>query len=385
MRARVLLAIVCLMTLCAGKALAQDDTPPPAPAGEAAPPAVLVEPPPPLPPSDAPFGPPPPLSREVVRDGTVRYFGPEVARSGPCPCCPECWDKWAISLEGGVTYLPSVDGPVGLPTGTGSNEFSWDGIDNEIAFAARLGVSFRPTVCDIVMFRGSLQGFWPEQTDRQTNRVLGFAPGDGMNPPVTQTNSATLSTEAQYYGGELHWWRRVGCCENLRAHLGAGIRYLEFDEKATMDDWAQPFAGFNGLPYLQSDAKNRFLGVQFGTMGEWDFCGRWTLSGSIKGMVGGIRYDTTVRDNSFFIGGEHSSSFEQTKFSYGVDVEVGIRWKASQCVSLLASWNFLFLDNVQRASDALDFTDSNSGAVQAQRNTDALVTNTLWLGVQVQF
>ena len=57
----------------------------------------------------------------------------------------------------------------------------------------------------------------------------------------------------------------------------------------------------------------------------------------------------------------------------------------SRCLAFTLGYNLLFLDNVQRANDAMDFSASTSGAVQARNEVDQLLWHGVYAGISFEF
>jgi hypothetical protein len=106
---------------------------------------------------------------------------------------------------------------------------------------------------------------------------------------------------------------------------------------------------------------------------------------SIKGLVGNLNRTILVQDDSMFAGGLHSASSEDDEIVFGFDAEVGFRWRLARWIAVTGGYDLLFLDNVQRAHMAMDFSHSTSGAVQAQQNPDQLLIHSFFLGLNFNF
>ena len=81
--------------------------------------------------------------------------------------------------------------------------------------------------------------------------------------------------------------------------------------------------------------------------------------------IGNLNRNVTVTDNSIFAGGSHTSRSEEDELVFAFEVELSGRWRLNRCLSLVGGYRLLFVDDVVRANDAMDFNKSFSGAVQA--------------------
>ena len=144
-----------------------------------------------------------------------------------------------------------------------------------------------------------------------------------------------------------------------------------------------PFPVADG--FVDSDVKNKFYGGQLCLAAHYDADPRWTFASSLKALMGSLDRDLAVVDNSIFAGGTHSSKEGDDEFVFGINFELNATWRLAPHVSLFAGYDLLVLDNVQRAEDGMDFSNSNSGAVQATQNPDQLVIHSLFVGVTFTF
>ncbi|MDJ0522856.1 MAG: BBP7 family outer membrane beta-barrel protein [Planctomycetota bacterium] len=329
----------------------------------------------------------------------VRELVPvEEAATAPAPgrleklCCGQVYDRcgwavdfcnrrygrWEFRLEGGVGMIEDPEGLLGVSTGL-ANQMSWDRLEYDVEFAGRAGFQYAVTPRDRVSLTGTFYGSF-ENSERQTG-VLGYTQTPGGGVLSTPVNTATLTSEVDFYGGELHWWHEMCAWQCVSWELGVGIRMLRLDETATADGWATPFPPLAGLPFVQADVENTFIGGQVGASVRYDADRRWSLFASVKGLFGAMGRDIEVRDRDIFIGGAHTAIDEDSVFAWGIDAEVGIRYRVSRSLLIGVSYNLMFLDNVVHATDALDFTQGATGAVQARQLEDDLLVHAVFAGV----
>jgi hypothetical protein len=198
--------------------------------------------------------------------------------------------------------------------------------------------------------------------------------------------AADYDVESDLWSIELNYWHEIDCSDRWRFDLGLGARWIQFNETAKVDFTTTgpgPFPVANG--YVESEVENMFLGGQLMAQAHYDVTYCVELYGSLKALFGTLQRDVDVSDDSIFAGGSHSSSNDDDEFVFGLNLELGAKWRIAKCFILSASYEMLFLDNVQRAEDAMDFSVSNSGAVQAAQSPDQLVVHSFWVGVTFNF
>ena len=396
MRLKSLLAVLFAVGL-AGRAWAEPPPPPPPPPYPDAAPGEGVPQPQPMPPAD---------TRRVV-DATAppntsvpvrTSYGAGAPCDDLCPCfqsrdrcgwpldrCGKRRGAWDVTLEGTYNFYSSPDGDLGEPIfGGPSPQINWDGVDYKGQFGGRGTISYRVEPFTRVEARGTYYG----KADESGSQAGFFAatPGITGSGDVSRPVDAALSSQVEAYGAELNWWTEMACEGHWRVDAGAGARYLHLDETAHTDfvtTGPGPFPVANG--FVDSNVTSEFFGVQGLVAVHGDVTQRVEAYGSFKGMLGNLHTDVSVSDNSIFVGGSHSSSRKDDQIVLGFDLELGVKVGITDRIGVTAGYDLLFLDNVQRAEDAMDFTHSNTGAVQAGSSVDQLLIHTLFVGVSINF
>ena len=160
-------------------------------------------------------------------------------------------------------------------------------------------------------------------------------------------------------------------------------RYLQLNELSTVDFSQPPLPQFAGPSFVNSDVENLFVGLQVGAMFHWDIHPCFELNALLKAMGGNINRKIEVTDRSIFAGGPHSASSEDDEIVFGAEVELGFKWRIHRRWAITGGYNLQFLDGVVRAYDAMDFSHSNSGAVQARQLTDQMLIHSVFLGLNL--
>jgi hypothetical protein len=322
------------------------------------------------------------------------------------PCCgPQpCFQKrddcgWAIdscgylygpvdlTLEGMASWFSSPDGPLGELVSGNPDPLEWNDIDYPVAFGGRATISYRYDAPSRIELRGTYWGS-TDESSLETG-FFGSATGAGGTGDISREVEADMESEAEMWGIELNWWTEVACQGRTRVDVGFGLRYLRFDETARVDftTIGPPPPPFFPVAdgFVESDVQNDFFGAQIGVVLHVDASDCLEFYAGAKGLFGQINRDIDVSDDSIFAGATHSSSSEDDEFVFGVDFELGLKWRISTRLSITAGYNLFFLDEVQRAEDAMDFAHSTTGAVQARQSPDQLVVSSLFLGISINF
>lgn len=208
----------------------------------------------------------------------------------------------------------------------------------------------------------------------------------GLIPGISAVNTGDFTSEADLYTGEFNWWCEQLCEGQMRYDTLLGLRTVYFNETARADKVANPIVpGFPGAAFVASDVKNWFIGLQGGGAVHWDAsqCFEVTLSG--KAMLGNMNRQINVSDQAIFSGGTHASTLDDDEIVFGGELELGLRWRLTRWLAITGGYSWLFLDGVQRATQAFNFGASTSGAVQAQMQTGQIVVHSVFLGLNINF
>jgi hypothetical protein len=362
------LALLAVAALAAGQVFAQGGPPPPLPhagAGVAAPAGQGS--------AARPAPVPAPLPRAPTEaELLAAYDAPPRAR----PAAP----RWDVRLEGGLGFLPGPKGSVGVPPGTGSG-LVWDVLPYPVGYGVRALGAYHLGPCDRVELGGAYYGTW--DGSRQVQGDLGTQNDPGGPVNVAAGVTGTLAAESQVWDAEGTWWRRLGYRECggyspcTWLGVGAGLRYLRLNEDAR-----GAFRNAQAVPFtFDADATNQFFAVQLGGRAEAVLAPRFTLGLTVMALAGAVDRKVSVSDFGVFSPGPNGATDQATGFGWGVDVDLSARWQVSRCWYVSVGYQFLFVDEVQRAWDALDFSRGGTGAVQARRATDSLLLNSLFLGI----
>ncbi len=306
--------------------------------------------------------------------------------------CGRRYGCTTIRVEGLFSYLDSPEGLVGTPAFGNPQQWEWDQLDYEPSFGGRAFVKHCLGPLEWIEVGGTYYGSWDDEIT--STGVFGFAPPDafaaGGHIPIGESNpvAATFSSEAEAFGGEASFITEMHCSGCYRWDWLVGARYLQFNEEARIDFAQAPIAGIGaGGPgaFVASDVENTFIGLQIGAVMHWELSPTFELQASLKGLAGNLNRDLTVTDNDIFSGGMHTATSEEDEVVFGADIDIGARWRITNRLTLTAGYNLLFLDGVSRANDAMDFSKANSGAVQAQHETDQLLIHSVFVGLEVNF
>ena len=316
-------------------------------------------------------------------------------RDNCCFAVDRCGRRYGcttIRVEGLFSYLNSPEGLFGTPAFGNPQQWEWDDLDYEPSFGGRAFVKHCLGPLEWIEVGGTYYGTWDDEIT--STGVFGFAPPDafaaGGHVPIGASNpvAGTFFSEAEAFGGEASFITEMHCSGCYRWDWLVGARYLQFNEEARVDFAQAPIAGVGaGGPgaFVASDVENTFIGLQIGAVMHWELSPTFELQASLKGLAGNLNRDLTVSDNDIFSGGAHIATSEEDEVVFGADIDIGARWRITNRLTITAGYNLLFLDGVSRANDAMDFSQANSGAVQAQHETDQLLIHSVFVGLEVNF
>ncbi len=376
-----LLGCAAFLTFWAAPAAAEDFPPAPplpaldplaAPADDAPPPAEAPEAPDAPAPADAAPDPvdAPADAAVILEDVTAQ---PEAApttrmtRGKPA--------RWYVGVEAGVGLYDDPDGIMGLPVAGAPPSYSWSPISHDPGFAARLTVGHYWKQCQRLELRGSYQGWSADSS--QTGR-FGFSnvPGGAVIP--SPTSMATLENEAHLWSLEFNWWKTIPSSQRSRFSWGLGARVISLTDKAIAKDWV----GLAPDAYLEGKARNTLWALQ--AMGAWHLrpTRRFQIDVIGKVLGGALNRDLSEKDTSIVTGGPTSNAKrERTDFGWGAEAEVKATWRPWARVGITASYTLLFLDDVSRGHEILDFSQAATGSLQITDAKDSMLVHSFFLGV----
>ncbi len=346
----------------------------------------------------APGEPAPPPGGFTRRAGTAWDSSP--VRNGDCsPVCAQRRDEccWPLDCNGrrygrfdlrAELALAAINDPeevLGEPIfgPLAASQFDWDALEYGLELGFRLSAAY--AVAPQKRLAARFQWFGPmDDGSAQSGGRFAFEPGPDGTGGVSDPVDGVLDLETRLWTGELNYVSEFSCSGCWRWDLLAGLRVLSLEDDARVD--FSPNAGiddFTGPAFIVSETENLFVGVQIGVAAAWDVSPSFVLTGSLKGLAGNVSREARVSDQSIFVGGPHASGSEEDEFVLGAEAELGLLWRVTPRLGVTATYTLLLLDGVLRGYDAMDFTHSTSGAVQARQRTDQLVAHSLFLGLEL--
>lgn len=298
---------------------------------------------------------------------TVPSTAPRLRRGKPA--------RWYLEAEIGVGAYPDPEGIMGLDPGPGLTPYSWDLNDFDGGGALRLNVGRYLRRCERLEVRGSFQG-WAEDS-RQMGR-FGFSSTPGGGVMVSPTSEATLENKAWLLSLEVNWWKTIPAARTSRFSWGLGARVISLTDEAVAKDWV----GLAPDAYLEGKARNTLWAGQ--AMGAWHLRPNSRFEFAIigKALAGAMNRDLSEKDTSIVTGGATTDAErEETDFGWGLEGEIRAMWRPWARVGFTASYTVLFLDEVSRGHEILDFSQAATGSVQIQDVKDSVVIHTLYFGV----
>ena len=95
--------------------------------------------------------------------------------------------------------------------------------------------------------------------------------------------------------------------------------------------------------------------------------------------------DVQITDDGLLSGGRKRTEKSETNFGWGVEATVEGRLQVARRVFVRGGYELLFLDGVQGATDAMDFTQGATGAVQPRFRSSSRLIHSVFLGLDVEF
>ncbi|MDJ0521159.1 MAG: BBP7 family outer membrane beta-barrel protein [Planctomycetota bacterium] len=354
------------------------DTPPAPELPPAVPPADDGEPGEASPPHESsPVVPPPPMEAvpapmEVIQPEDVTPCEPIVMRRRCNPC-----NRWDFTLEGALSLFDDPEGILGEPLPAGTTPFDWGLNELDEAFGGRVTVGYSVGRRYRVEGRFTWLGEW-EGSSRQTAQ-FGTRPTPTAAVAVSPALTSTLTSETEMWGGELNVWRTIRADRCSQWDVGLGARYLRIDDTARATNWT----GFPTADLL-SEAENGFFCGQICGAYRRNMSSRFQVSFVGKVLLGGMSRDLSESDTRIVTGGPTANAvLEESDFAVGLEGEIGALWRISSRFGVTASYSILYVTEVARANEILDFSQGATGSVQLQDRTDSVVVHSFFFGFRV--
>lgn len=262
----------------------------------------------------------------------------------------------------------------------GSNRaiFKSDDVDYGVTGAPRvvLGLNVTP----YTSFEGVYMGFHHIQTydEFEGDRTLSLA-GD-LPTGASDFFYADLmgvSSEADLHSAEFNIVRRTGV-----PYISwlAGFRYINFQEK--FDLISIPYSNLSQYGEYRIRTKNELYGGQIGVKSEIPLSDRLGLQflGKVGVFANSARQSSRMYDTEL---GARGTGKKSSETSFVGDVNIGGYIKISENVQIVGGYNFLWITEIARGADQLDFTFlANSGRFL---RTDTAFLHGANVGVEMRF
>ncbi|WP_283432101.1 BBP7 family outer membrane beta-barrel protein [Neorhodopirellula lusitana] len=232
--------------------------------------------------------------------------------------------------------------------GTGASELEVDDANPDAAILPRLTIGWTQDRDSIELSYWGL-GDWNDSHTVTGNNDLSL---DGAVALATldffDADRMTIRNDAEIHNVEANLWQAHGPMELL-----FGFRYIRFDETFNINSMDLD----SGTSDYRIDTVNDVFAVQTGARAETSFHS-WTLRGVSK-LGFGIsdqRQDTFLGDfnNTAVL---RDSRTKDAEFSLIAELGVKAERRINSLFSFTMGYDLLWIDNIARAADQLDFTD----------------------------
>lgn len=264
--------------------------------------------------------------------------------------------------------------------GTDVSVFNGNDIDYDTHGSVRalVGLSLTPFT--------SIEGQYTGFSERRDSSHFGGGglslPGDlgAATKDYFLADSMSVFSETDMHSAELNLVRRTS---RPAFSWLAGFRYINFDEKFSLNSMSQDSA-----PHWSSDyrinSRNNLYGGQIGLKWEQPLTER--LGFQFLGKAG--VFSNSARQNSWM--GDENNTVElrnarasEKKTSFVGDLNVGAYIKVTENVQIVGGYNFLWIGDIARACDQIDFSYTASSGHSLR--TDTAFLHGANIGVELRF
>jgi hypothetical protein len=219
-----------------------------------------------------------------------------------------------------------------------------------------------------------------------------------VSAPTAFAGSATVSTMAEFFGGDLNaiWPVERGCCDDdiiTYCYLLTGARYLNLTEDlsigqnttvlpngVTFFDGQPVAAGGNLQVSDEFRTRNQFYGGQIGVKGGLTWW-RFTLSGTGKFAIGSMREEENIsgvtsattalfHNQSLPAGllaeGSNSGFFTRSMLAVVPEANLSVSVEITPQIKLTLGYTFLYVSNVARPGENIDLAVNRTTVPSSQ-------------------
>lgn len=315
----------------------------------------------------------PPPAQVVVQ-------APQVA----APCEDPCATRWSLALAGGMALHEAPDGLLGVQAPPSGSAIEWSSLDYPATLAGRGSLSCRAGARWGIALQGT---YWGQADDDATvsGTYVSRRSAGGLTD-VSRPLQADLTSELTLWDAGAGVWFELASSPRFAFLAGLGVRVASLEETsrmgfATTDVGATPPED----GWAQAEVQNDMLLGEAMLGMRWSPSASWAFTVAVTGLLGGVSTDVRVSDEDVFSGGVHAGSLTDDDTVHGAQLDLLAQWRLSRGWSLTAGYSLLWLDGVQRGPRALDFGQSDTGAVQAAYEPGTYTAHAVLLGVAIDF
>lgn len=197
-----------------------------------------------------------------------------------------------------------------------------------------------------------------------------FQDSEPINGFAGTTGSVRIDYTSELWGVEANLRHKLCCNDRFRLDMLAGFRNLNLKESITINENLAFDENSNQITDRFATSNN-FYGGQFGLDGEYRFCNRWFIGGTLKLAFGEAYQSVNIAGTQVLNGTPYNSgvfanyttnsgSYSRNAFCFVPEATLKFGVDITERLRLFVGYNFLFMSNAVRPGDAIDPTINTS-------------------------
>jgi hypothetical protein len=202
--------------------------------------------------------------------------------------------------------------------------------------------------------------------------------------PGLVSGGVQVQQDSRIWGGEVNFRGKVKSSDHFALHVLVGGRFLELDEGLAVTEnvailpTVPTIGGLSAVALDQFGTRNRLYAGQLGLEAEWTWC-CWFVNLRTKLAMGVMEENATVQGTTQTGGTTVQGAFlalptnigSRSRDQFALAPEFGLNVGYIFCERLRASlgYNFLYLSEVLRPGDQIDFGINPAQGLPGSRGT----------------